>query len=545
MSSSSPYTRHNLELRAAEYYASIRKPESEWKSIEDLAPQLAEFEHYVQAGNYDAAAELANHIDTACLFRWGQYARLVDMRTRLQGQLVNPILQMFNHGRLARAYHDQGKLEAAKALYQTAAALALENDAPRDYGVWLGYLGIAYFDQGQTDLAVQLYEQALEIARNVKDRYHESQWLGYLGLAYRFMDQVEQTVALIEQALAITEELGDDNQRVNWLNILGYAYRIMNRHQRAMAVYQEALQVNRALANRRREIESLHGLGRIYVEQGQFRKAIDVYADALQLARDIGHRSNESYILGSMGYAFFMLGGDTRAFELQHLALTVAQEIAHVREEGGMAGLIGEIYMRQGNLTDARQWYERALTLAREIHDTRRIRRHWISLSRIALMQGIFEEAVQACHEADQTPTQEFRHQLALVQGIVNLHESKLSADGNFSVAIACCREVLTQTATLYEPQYVLATALIGQAVCDPCWSGIAQRADLLIPALVEYRRALDITSAPGVVRDALRDLELIHAAGIEGLEPVFALLEGALNANTPSTENVSHPITV
>lgn len=530
MSSPSPYTRHTLELRAAQYYASIRKPESEWESIEDLTPQLVEFEHDVRAGNYDAAAELVNYIDTVCLFRWGQYARLVDMRTRLQGQLTNPILQMFNQGRLARAYHDQGKLEAAKALYQTAATLALENDALRDYGVWLGYLGIACFDQGQTDLAVQLYEQALEIARNVKDRYHESQWLGYFGLAYRFMDQVEQTVALIEEALAITEELGDDNQRVNWLNILGYAYRIMNKHQRAMTVYQEALQVNRALANRRREIESLHGLGRIYVEQGQFRKAIDVYEDALQLARDIGHRSNESYILGSMGYAFFMLGDNARAFELQHLALTIAQEIAHVREEGGMAGLIGEIYMRLGKLTDARQWYERALTLACEIHDTRRIRRHWISLSRIALMQGILEEAVQACHEAAQTPTQEFRHQLALVQGIVNLHESKLSADSNFSVAIACCREALAQTATLYEPQYVLATALVGQAVCDPCWSDVIRRADLLIPALVEYRHALDVTSASGVVCDALRDLELIRAAGIEGLEPVTTLLEGTLN---------------
>jgi len=30
-------------------------------------------------------------------------------------------------------------------------------------------------------------------------------------------------------------------------------------------------------------------------------------------------------------------------------------------------------------------------------------------------------------------------------------------------------------------------------------------------------------------VRDALRDLELIRAAGIAGLEPVFALLEETL----------------
>ncbi len=44
-----------------------------------------------------------------------------------------------------------------------------------------------------------------------------------------------------------------------------------------------------------------------------------------------------------------------------------------------------------------------------------------------------------------------------------------------------------------------------------------------------QLRRALEITSAAGVVGDAIRDLELIRKAGIEGLEPVFELLEGIL----------------
>jgi hypothetical protein len=42
----------------------------------------------------------------------------------------------------------------------------------------------------------------------------------------------------------------------------------------------------------------------------------------------------------------------------------------------------------------------------------------------------------------------------------------------------------------------------------------------------------IDISSiycaAPSVVCDALRDLEMILAAGMEGLEPAFALLDSA-----------------
>ncbi|MBN2002854.1 MAG: tetratricopeptide repeat protein [Anaerolineae bacterium] len=526
MNTPNSYTHRALELRAAEYYAGIRKPESEWQTLEDLAPQLAEFDHYVQAENYEKAAELINHLDTAYLFRWGQYAQLVAMRTRLQGRLESPILQMRNQGRLARAHHNLGQLEIAIALYQAAATLALENDAQLEYGAWLGYTGIAYFDQGRNDLAIQCYEQALSIARSIEDRHHESQWLGYLGLAYRFVGQLEKTVALTAQALTISDELGDNTQRGNWLNILGYAYRIMSKHQSALTAYQEALQVNHTLGNRRREIESRHGLGRIYVEQGQFHEAIAIYQAALQMAREIGQRANESYILGSMGQAFFMLGDEIRAFELQHSALSIAQEIAHLREEGGMNGRMGEIYVRLGELVKARQWYEQALNLAYKTSDTRRIRQHWIFLSRIALMQGTFQEAVRACDKAMQAETQESQHQLALLQGIVNLYRSTSLACNSFTDAISYCREILMQTATLYEPQYTLATAFVGQAICDPRWSDPTQRTDLLAPSLTEYRRALAITAAPGVVRDALRDLELIRAAGIEGLEPVFELLE-------------------
>ncbi len=87
---------------------------------------------------------------------------------------------------------------------------------------------------------------------------------------------------------------------------------------------------------------------------------------------------------------------------------------------------------------------------------------------------------------------------------------------------------MLDKTPNLYELRYTLAAALVGQAVCDSRWAEESERAELLAPALAEYRRALENCAAPGVVEDALRDLELIRAAGIKGLEPVFELLESA-----------------
>jgi hypothetical protein len=116
-------------------------------------------------------------------------------------------------------------------------------------------------------------------------------------------------------------------------------------------------------------------------------------------------------------------------------------------------------------------------------------------------------------------------HQAALALGIVLLCRGDATARETFADAVARCRARLERTAGLYEPRYALATALVGSAVCDPRWAEEGERAGPLAPALAEYRRALDNCAASGVVRDALRDLEMIRAAGIEGLEPAFELL--------------------
>ena len=99
------YTRQALERRAADYYVQLRTPSETWKSIDDLEPQLAEFEHRVRAGDYDGACRVLEPIDFDYLYLWGHYARLVEMREKLVGHLTELSLQMTNLGNLGRAYH--------------------------------------------------------------------------------------------------------------------------------------------------------------------------------------------------------------------------------------------------------------------------------------------------------------------------------------------------------------------------------------------------------------------------------------------------------
>jgi tetratricopeptide (TPR) repeat protein len=450
------YNRRNLELRAADFYASIRKPKSEWKSIEDLAPQLAEFEHRVRARDCDGACRVLNLIDYNYLILWGHYGRVVEMREKLLKRPIDPDLRAANLGNLGRAYRSLGQTERAIKLCKQALAIARGVGDSEGEETWLGNLGNAYRDLGQTKRAIEYYKRARVVASEVGDRWREGIWLGNQGNIYRTLGQFDQAIELYEEALAIAREIGDRSEE----------------------------------RDRREEGSRFGGLGIVYCAQGQTERAIKHYERALDIAREIGHRRNEAIWLNNLGNAYHTLERFEQAIEVHEHALTIAREIGY---------RLGESYPLLG-------------------------------LGKALLATGKLSQARRHCAEARDLDMPETSYLAALMLGIVLLRQRKSAAVESFAGAAARCRAVLGKTANLYEARYALAASLVGQAVCDPGWADESKRAELFAPALTEYRRALQNCDAPGVVREAIRDLELIRAAGVEGLEPVFALLESAVS---------------
>jgi len=85
-----PYSRRELELRAADYYVQLRKPREEWESIEDLRPQLLEFRHRINAEDYDNAVRLILSLNV--LFQWGQFRLVARMHEQLVGKVSDTTL---------------------------------------------------------------------------------------------------------------------------------------------------------------------------------------------------------------------------------------------------------------------------------------------------------------------------------------------------------------------------------------------------------------------------------------------------------------------
>jgi len=532
-----------MELRAAEYYASIRKPEQEWRSIEDLTPQLTEFEHRVQGGDHDAACILLNWIDYEYLFRWGNYNWLLQLRKQLNGRLHDVLLQAMNQDGLGFVLLALGQIREAIALHEDSLALAEQIGDPQLVCQVLNHLGTAYRDLGEATRAIRLYEEALKIAQDLYFRDREGTILGNLGNAYHNLGDFEQAIGFYGQSLSIYRELGNRRREGAELSNLANTYRAMKQCHTALRHYETALAIAQEINDALSESETLGGLGVVYRELGQFESARDLSEKALAIARAISARRYEGLNLGRLGIINQCLGQYATAQAYYAQAHSIASEIEDVRYVRAWSHYLGTLYRALGDFDKAVVHHRQALPEGYEGEDRSGKGIHLLGLGKALLAQGQFAEA-RLCFEEAYTHNTAIRHQVRLMQGVTCLHIRHTACAEYFRTAVDHCREML-QAGDLYETHYTLAISLVGQAVCDPHWDDATQRADLLALALTEYRRALGITAAPGVVRDALRDLELIRAAGVEGVEPAFALLEQALKRDTPATKGGSDLSTV
>ncbi|MCB0214115.1 MAG: tetratricopeptide repeat protein, partial [Anaerolineae bacterium] len=366
-----PYSLLPFLHRAADYFKTTRKPRAEWKSLPDLAPQLAEFDLRCEAGDFDAAALVLTGIDYDYLLLWGHYRLIIDRHQRLQGKIEDPALQQSSAGNLGIAYSSIGQVQQAIDCYEQALAGAREQKNQWNEGALLGNLGLAYADLGETRRAIEYYEQALAISRDIGDRGGEGNHLGSLGSAYAALGETRRAIDYYEQALIIVRDIGDRRGEGSLLGNLGNRYANLGETRRAIEYHEQALAIACDIGNRAGEGVWIGNLGLAYANLGETHRAIGYYEQALAIARDIGDRASEGTTLGNLGSAYSFFGDTEKAIGYYEQALAIARDIGDRGGEGNHLGSLGVAYSNLGETHQALNYYEQGLAIARDIGDRR------------------------------------------------------------------------------------------------------------------------------------------------------------------------------
>jgi tetratricopeptide (TPR) repeat protein len=464
------FTRYALQARAADYFERTRTPRDTWRSLDDLAAQLAEFELRCANSDYDTAATVLNGIDFD-LQKWGHYRLAVDMHERMRGRLADPGLQMATASALGSSYLVLGQTERAVEHYQQALTIARETGIRRNEGALLDKLGTIYRLLGQTGQAVEHSRQALAIARETGDRIAEGLFLGSHGNSYLVQGQTERAIEHYQEALAIARETGNRGYEGGWMGSLGSSYLVLGQTGRAIEHYQQALAITREIGNRGGEAFWLGNLGECYADLRESERAIEHYQQALAITRETGNRGGEAFWLAGLGNVYRELEQADQAFDYYQQAVEIGEATGHVQVQA-----------------EAR-----------------------LGLAQVHLFRGEWPEARRVAESAPSDGYRPLSPQVFAVLGTAYLREGYPTDAGEaFSAALSAAEALLAATDGLIDVLYAKGIACAGQAVTGkPDMAQAARRA---------FEQAVAAGPASGFRARALRQLDLLGPADAGGV---------------------------
>ena len=358
-----PFTRFALHHRAADWFKLARKPIENRKTLDDLAPQLAEFELRSLGQDWDTAARVLLAIDFDYLLLWGHYHLLTELHERLQGKVVDWSLAQNSALNLGTGYRTIGQFQRAIECYERALRLAREAKVREDEGASLSGLASCYAELGHNNRAVAYLEDALQIAREVKDRGGEATRLGNLGNRYSDQGEIVRAIESTRLALAIFREIKDRPGEALDLCNLGEMYTDLGQTEQAF----ECLHAARAIANeigyRLAVANSCTNLGWLYLNQGDWANAANELRQAVEIADEIANL--EFQHLARVGLAM------SRLYQSD---LSAAREMADAarrynfpRSNHLSSVVLGIVALRQGDRQNARDAFASALNQAAEL----------------------------------------------------------------------------------------------------------------------------------------------------------------------------------
>lgn len=306
------FSRRALHYRAALYFREIRTSPETWQTLEDLQPQLAEFEHLVLAGHIDEAVVLLHDLDYAYLWRWGHTLRVRNMYEKLLGLEMSPASKQLFFNGLGYARFNLGDVSGSIANLEESVgvydAMPNKNAAIQQaYAVTLKGLGIAY-RRFNYQTAMHYLNASLEVSSQMDDEFGSAAVLGILGDSYISLGNYELAISHLQQALTIAEKLKDS---------LGKAYRT-------------------------------HHLGKVYTEMGDYEQSVKHQLTALEIARTIGARRVEGHCFSELARVNLCQGiTDQETYTFLTEALAIAKEVDHPGDDQSRQIQLAQFYWAQ------------------------------------------------------------------------------------------------------------------------------------------------------------------------------------------------------
>jgi len=355
-----PLTRYALRHRAAEYFKETRKPRESWKTLEDLAPQLAEFDLRLAGEDYDDAANVLIEIDSNYLSLWGHYHLLVVRYEQLRGKLKDQYLEWTASSGLGNAYTRIGQFEEGLRCVEHGRELARRQKDKQLEASSLTTKGWIYADMGDQAKAIEFTTEALRMYEEMRDKQGEGAARGNLASNFSDLGRSADAIEQYEKAIALHYEVGNREGASRDTYNLAAEYAGLGKTDKARRLAEDSRDMARTDGYKLIESAATALLGSLLEREGRVQESVKAYEEACELADEANACQMQMAARGQLALACLLAGDLPRA-------RTVAQEAAKYKYPAEYASILaigGVVALRAGDAEPANKAFDTALSEA-------------------------------------------------------------------------------------------------------------------------------------------------------------------------------------
>jgi len=253
---------------------------------------------------------------------------------------------------------------------------------------------------GHTQQANELYHEAMPVVQSLETPDAAISFI-LLGMLETWPNNEHESAEYwVRRAMAIFETAGDRWSIALALRTLGDVVHHQTRYSEARQFYQESLSLSRVIGDRWGEGAALRALGEVAFTLGEHAEAEHLAHEAIAVTRTVGDQNGVTWLWDRLAGYLAAQGRYEEAQEALEQSISLARQLGNRSAIAQSTYSLGVIYMGQLRFDDALALFQQCLEHP-EFVDARQgpawIRLH---MSRIALVNGNPQEAVQLSQEA-------------------------------------------------------------------------------------------------------------------------------------------------
>ena len=339
--------RSGLHKDIAESYLREERPEG----------LLEAMYHFIQAGEYEKAAEIVAQSEEMDLIGRGYLTPFMEILTCFTRRKVTPVLWCsisYAKGRILVLY---GDLKNAFREFEEMLKTAEEIDSGKDYAKAMHQMGNIYDIRGEWRKAHDCYEEALHLLEKLEENREIVFIQGDTGFLLMKQHQFKEALSHFEKGRTTAERIGHKTGECSILRRIGNIYYYQDSFDTALTYYQKSLGMAQNLHDVREISANFNDIGLCYFYQGKFEEAVEYF------------------------------GKDKK----------ISERISDIKAKTSSYANVGMVYLEMGEIEKAQNYYEKALGLAEELEDPYDTAYSKMKIAHLLLQKGEIETAKEFC----------------------------------------------------------------------------------------------------------------------------------------------------